>query len=198
MDDINNKINSSLSSNHPEAKQLVRQWNQFCPPNTSDDLCLLFCLSPSSLGGCKALSSANVSATSMVAWRHWQNNTVRWMQLGFVSPPPSKQPVTFWARNIHIIPIMQLNLKKIISFYFEHLKTYLHITLRAPQLLSRSPLRLWNLFVFLYYCQTTYILDHTKVNKFAILNGNSVEPHLEQISGHRTIFLAGDNDSATT
>ena len=43
--------NSSYYSNRPSEKQQARQWieNKFCPPNSSDDLCLFFCIWPSSM-----------------------------------------------------------------------------------------------------------------------------------------------------
>ena len=45
--DMKNRMNSSLYSNHPEAKYPARQWiESFCPLNSSDVLCLLFCLYP--------------------------------------------------------------------------------------------------------------------------------------------------------
>ena len=47
QDHMKSRMNSSLSSNHPGAKQLTRQGIlliQFCPPNTSHVFCLLFCL----------------------------------------------------------------------------------------------------------------------------------------------------------
>ena len=55
-------MNSSFSSNHPGTIHTIRQivlvqnsqcgkeLNQFCPPNSSDVLCLFFCISPSSTG----------------------------------------------------------------------------------------------------------------------------------------------------
>ena len=45
QDDLKNRMNSPDSLNHPGAKKLALQgMNQFCPPISSDDLCLLFCL----------------------------------------------------------------------------------------------------------------------------------------------------------
>ena len=48
---------SSYSSNRPTAKQLYRgkELDKFCPANSSDDLCLLFCIYPASIGGGKGL-----------------------------------------------------------------------------------------------------------------------------------------------
>ena len=43
--------NSSYSQNCPSAQQLQcgKELNKFCPPNTSYNLCLFFCLYPSSM-----------------------------------------------------------------------------------------------------------------------------------------------------
>ena len=44
-------MNSSYSSYCPGAKRLAwqKEFNRFCPPSSSDDLCLLLCLYPSSM-----------------------------------------------------------------------------------------------------------------------------------------------------
>ena len=58
QDDLKNKMNSSFSSYHPGAihsflhmvqnKWCVKKLKEFCPPSCSDDLCLVFCIYPSS------------------------------------------------------------------------------------------------------------------------------------------------------
>ena len=48
------RLNSSYSSQSTEAKQLARHRNKkICPPDRRDDLCLCFCLHPSSMLGRK-------------------------------------------------------------------------------------------------------------------------------------------------
>ena len=55
QDNLKNRWNSSFSSYHPGAKLWRDVWlgdkelNGFCPSNSSDDLCLLFCPKPSSM-----------------------------------------------------------------------------------------------------------------------------------------------------
>ena len=57
---MKNRINSFFSSNrtsavHPIPNVLVKnslcgkEYNKFCPPNSSDDFCLFFCIYPSSM-----------------------------------------------------------------------------------------------------------------------------------------------------
>ena len=60
-DDLKNRMNSSFSSYHPGAinpflpvilvqnRQRGKELNKFCPPNSSDDLYLFFCINPSSM-----------------------------------------------------------------------------------------------------------------------------------------------------
>ena len=61
QDDLKNGMNSSFSSHHPgeihpflyiillQKSCRGNELNNFCPKNSSDDLCLLFCLNPSSM-----------------------------------------------------------------------------------------------------------------------------------------------------
>ena len=60
-DDLKNWMNSSFSLYHPGAiypilhvvlvqkSQRGKDWNTICPPNSSDDVCLFFCINPSSM-----------------------------------------------------------------------------------------------------------------------------------------------------
>ena len=47
---VSSWCNSYFSFYHPRGKQLAgKELNKFCPPNSSDDLCLLFCIYPFSM-----------------------------------------------------------------------------------------------------------------------------------------------------
>ena len=50
LDDMKNRMNSSLSSNLHEANsKRGNELNRYCPPSNSNNLFLLFCLYPSSM-----------------------------------------------------------------------------------------------------------------------------------------------------
>ena len=79
------RIKSSYSSNRPRAEYSSlggKELNQFCPPNSSDDLCLLFCLYPSSMAG---------SCTCRSPWRLGCRRT-RGGGAGWCPPPPRPPP----------------------------------------------------------------------------------------------------------
>ena len=59
-----------------------KELNKFCPPNSSDDLCLLFCLYPSSMAG---------SCTCRSPWRLGCRRT-RGGGAGWCPPPPRPPP----------------------------------------------------------------------------------------------------------
>ena len=76
QDNLKNRMNSSFSPYHPGAINFFpchpgaidhflniflvqnslrgKELNKFCPPNSNDDLCLLFCINPSSMCMCSA------------------------------------------------------------------------------------------------------------------------------------------------
>ena len=46
--DMKKRMNSFYSSNRPGTKSLrSKEFNQFCPQNSNNDLCLIFCINPS-------------------------------------------------------------------------------------------------------------------------------------------------------
>ena len=67
QDDLKNRIHSSSSFYHPGAihsflhtiwvqiSQCGKKLNKFCPPNSSDDLCLILCINSSSMVHCKKM-----------------------------------------------------------------------------------------------------------------------------------------------
>ena len=68
---ISSLYNSSFSSYHPSSKQLQRgkELNTFCPPNSRDDLRLLFCLNPSSMF--ETVQSKILTTHSSLNRGHW-------------------------------------------------------------------------------------------------------------------------------
>ena len=75
LDDLKNRMylsfsfrsswcNSSYSSNRPlQQNQHGKELNKFCPPKRSDDICLFFCLYPSSMVSSPSLPFAANSIT---------------------------------------------------------------------------------------------------------------------------------------
>ena len=63
-------MNSSYSSTLSYRLWLGKELTKFCPPNSSDDLCLFFCLYPSYLNGAVVLVDldAQLAASGEVVW----------------------------------------------------------------------------------------------------------------------------------
>ena len=81
---MKNRRYSSFSSNHPGAFRPIilivmvqhsfrgKEWNKFFPPNSSYDLCLFFCLYPSSMHG---MHTVNILIGKNHFFQIWQSNT---------------------------------------------------------------------------------------------------------------------------